>query len=675
MERWSLPALVALAVIGSWPGPPSFHTGSSSRSPAAVSGASGGSGAPLDSAAALSDLRERIRHDRGDVESRRELAALLSRSSDVELRREAVDALTGALRVDSGDAGLWVSLARLQDRRGFRQEARGAYHRALELAPDRPELWSELAAHELRRFQRYHRQDLLDTAAADNRRALALAPSEEDAVARAARIACYEDREASLDSLCTRWREANPGSPWPFLIRGMLYTRSGAWELARDAYESGLSRMTPAERRPFQDLSLVDPQAEREREAAPDSARYWRDFWRWRDPTPADPDNPRLMEHYRRLVEAELYFGQEETGLPGWDHAPGEMIVRYGIPTDWSYRRAVQPAGDIRVSNSFAAPAIAVRYGPGAHPVEFTFVDMNLSGRFYCPIEGVPTDADFLLAGEPSSYSPPFQAKETGQDLEIWRFVDPSGRGRIEVAAALPAGDWPPEVLAHPYRLATKLAVYDSTWRREDGAVASWAPFRKDDLGRLVGRFRVEGVEDSVIVGLETLDRQQTARAAGYAVLAPAAGKPGPALSDVAFLSGVDFDHAEGPYRWGYGTGLPDPGHLYPKGKPLGLAFEAYGLTPDSTGRNHARIRISVGRKSRHGFFQVFLPHGDRPPEAELVFEASDEGSLLRQLLSVALPDLESGPYVLKLSVEDLPTGRSVSTEAPFRVLAPGKVR
>lgn len=656
-----LPALVALVPT---PAP---------SSPFTVSGFD----SPADSVRAVEDLRRRVREDRRDKEARRDLAGILGRSRDIEERREAVKALTEAILIDDDDPDLWVMMARLQERRGFRRESRNAYHTALEMLPERADLWCELSQHEFFRYQRSKRDEYLVAAIDANRKALDEDPRNPDAIRRAIRIAFIQSDMVRVDSLCSVWETSSPGDAWPALVRGMIQTRHKSWEEAWDSFQRGLSLLGVEERKPFVRLDIVDPvEEEKRQEAKPDTTRYFEDYWRWRDPTPSDPVNPRLVEHYSRMVEAELLFALDQLHVRGWDHAPGELIVRYGIGEEWNYDRDVRRMKDYRGSSTtFAAPSIQVRYGGKEDQLAFSFVDYNLSGRFFSPIEAFPSDADFFMVADPSLYQAPLGAKELQQDMELWRFMDGKGNGRIEVAVALPPDIWPAGALERPHRLASKFTLYDQTWDIQDSGVGSWAVFEPDPLGRLVGIFELGGSEDSVIVGLETSDREKEGRAAGYLTLPPHEVDSGLVLSDLAFLSRVRFDEPGGIYRRGYGSGIPNPGHYYYERDPIGLAFEAYGLTVGGDGSSRARIRITVGRQTRDGWLNVLLRRGQNPPEAELVFEAGDRGSRLPQILSVDVPDLDPGSYELRVEVEDLASGERVQGSSTFVVLEEGKLR
>ncbi len=631
--------------------------------------------APADSAQWVSELRIRIRKDRRDVESRKQLSELLGDSPDVELRREAFDALQEAIEVNEDDPDLWARMAHLQERRGFRRDARSSFHRALELDPDQPGLWGDLAQHELRRYQRYFRNEHLDNSILANRRTLRVDPDNAAAIRRGLRIAYYTNDRAAVDSLSLRWLEAEPDDPWPSLLRGMLYTEAGAWTLAEESFRAGLTLMTSNELYAFHRLDWIDPKAEDERVETADSTGFVEDYWRWKDPTPADPENPRLLEHYRRLVQAQLLFGIDEMELRGWDHAPGRMIIRYGLPRDFRWGVDVFRGEESRTATPHGSPTIGVTYGQRHRSKTFFFVDYNLNGRFYNPIAFVPLAADFTVALDPTDYAVPFTAPAKDQEVELWRFVDGAGKGRIEVAVALPADSWR-DVLEEPHRLSSKVSRYDADWDMEDASIWSWSLFETDALDRLVGVFSIDGTADSVIVGLETVDRLNRGRASGYASLAAQTVDPAtPLLSDIAFLRTLGFDpDVGGRYQRGFGSGVPNPGHRYRVGEPLGVAFEAYHLATDREGYHKVRIGVTVGQQTRTGFLKVVLGSGGAS-EAELLFQAADPGPTLDQLLAIDVPPLKPGDYVLRIRVEDLVAGTSVEREGPFVVLKPGRNR
>ncbi|HYV50267.1 MAG TPA: GWxTD domain-containing protein, partial [Dongiaceae bacterium] len=478
----------------------------------------------------VSALRRHVQYNRHDLNAYVKLGDLLAPSNNIEERREAADALHQAVLLKENDPDLWLRFGRLQERRGFAGEAHDAYLKAIRIAPDRIDLWESMAQHEFLRFQHQLLWKNLQDSWRANQHVLVADPEDVASLRRGVRIAMLDGSLSAADSLVRVWEEVAPGDPWVMLVRGMLFADGGAWEQADRAFKRGIAALPERERRPFQRLDIVAPHDEELRKESPDRLRFFRDWWKWRDPTPADAINPRLLEHYRRMVEAELLFALETYHLHGWNHAPGEMLVRYGIGKGWTFRQSFGHLGDYRVGD-IPLRSVEIPFGAGGVlPIEF--VDYNRNGRFYYPIKGVPEDPELLLAEYPNIYDPQVNLNHD-QEVEVWRFQDPDGVGRLEVAVALSRKDWK-TVLRQPYRLASKLTVYNKDWEPTDARVGSWAPFTVDALGRLVARFEAEGSADSMIVGLETADRDESNRAAGYATVPPRAAHEGPELSDLA---------------------------------------------------------------------------------------------------------------------------------------------
>jgi hypothetical protein len=348
------------------------------------------------------------------------------------------------------------------------------------------------------------------------------------------------------------------------------------------------------------------------------------------------------------------------------------MLVRYGLPPGWRFSRDVSRGIDLYGTFTLRStlvrpPVLSVVYGSHDRALPFQFVDYNLNGRHYDPIEGFLDDEEVFVSVVPSLYVPPFAAPERDQEIELWRFRDADGTERVEIAVAVTPQAWPEEVLSAPYRLASKMTVYDERWRVRDTAVASWAPMERDPLGRLVGRFVLEGGADSLIVGLETVDRAEAGRGAAFADLAPEPADA--ALGEIRFLTRVSFDAGHAPYARPGGRALPNPGRVYPRGEPIGVAFQARGLALDPEGLHRARLRISVARPTRRGWLDVLLGRGQSPPEAELAFDHVDGGADLDAMLQVDVPPLDPGEYRLRVIVEDVLGRRVLERQGRFRVL------
>jgi GWxTD domain-containing protein len=72
--------------------------------------------------------------------------------------------------------------------------------------------------------------------------------------------------------------------------------------------------------------------------------RFLREFWRRRDPTPEDADNPAMVDFYRQVAYTNQAFRQSRAGsLLGWRSDRGRIYLRYGRPDEVLRRPVASP--------------------------------------------------------------------------------------------------------------------------------------------------------------------------------------------------------------------------------------------------------------------------------------------------------------------------------------------
>jgi hypothetical protein len=65
----------------------------------------------------------------------------------------------------------------------------------------------------------------------------------------------------------------------------------------------------------------------------------------------------------------------------------------------------------------------------------------------------------------------------------------------------------------------------------------------------------------------------------------------------------------------------------------------------------------------------MLVGRGQDPPQAALVFDVSENGARLLQILALDVPDLDPGEYMLRVRVEDLMGRTSATRSSPFTVI------
>ncbi|MEZ4700390.1 MAG: GWxTD domain-containing protein [Rhodothermales bacterium] len=131
-------------------------------------------------------------------------------------------------------------------------------------------------------------------------------------------------------------RQEYPDDYHAWLYLGYATHQLGQTEEAEQAFHEALRLMPADERAVFDDVHRVMNDAG-EALAAADPAFSTERFWSRRDPRYLTPSNEREIEHYARLVFADMHFGEEKLSLRGWDSDRGKVYVRYGPPTAMYY--------------------------------------------------------------------------------------------------------------------------------------------------------------------------------------------------------------------------------------------------------------------------------------------------------------------------------------------------
>ncbi len=200
-----------------------------------------------------------------------------------------------------------LQLAILERYRGELERALDLAYRQIALKPGLPE--AEIGLYRIYRFLLY------DLSAQDALRMLKLRPTHESLFFTAEllrRVNQLDDAEKLLRQLLL-----NPGGvpvQAALLSLTRIDVKRGRADSAEHAYWEAVDRVSTGlgSALLFEDLKYIVTDAELDTYASLSSDRrkqaFFRSFWARRNPTPSAPSNPRLLEHYRRLLLAESEF-------------------------------------------------------------------------------------------------------------------------------------------------------------------------------------------------------------------------------------------------------------------------------------------------------------------------------------------------------------------------------
>lgn len=430
-------------------------------------------------------------------------------------------------------------------------------------------------------------------------------------------------------------------------------------------------------------------------------------FWDSRDPTPLTPVNENLLEYWKRLVLADLFFGQPGDSLRGWQTPRGELLVRYSPPEAMSFEKAHWAGGEAMVRSDqglerqkaggtasptlpFIYPQQTWQYTFGGRQIAFAFIDPTLHDRFIAAKPGV---VENFTRTAPAVLTEGFHGNIRNCFLGSAGTRGEGGRTRQSFVIGLPAGDgstdpWAgaridvrlldnvghelsselhtiPEKSAHPLPLGVTLALIS-----EETPLAP---------GRYTAEVRVAAGD----------------RAGAYAlpVEVRSFGRDSLQLSDLrlAFVA-ERADTGSAPP----GEPVSNPTGLVPRGTRLGVAFEVYNLSPAAGDRARYQVRYTVLPLAYAREYTRLLASGNAARDPSLQF-----GRLGRSLGGVTLEDgnyadvlfpaietqlapaarcrssfgletagLDDGTYALLVTVTDVNASRMVSVRTPFSVLS-----
>ena len=466
-----------------------------------------------------------------------------------------------------------------------------------------------------------------------------------------------------------------PDDPRTHLFRGLGLHERGRVTEADAAFGRALALLPAEERRVFTDVGPLLTSRGREEYLARDSAgraETARMVFTGKDPLFLTEASERRLEHYARLAWAELKFSAPASGLRGWDSDRGRIWVRYGPPAD-SYQCCY--GGQVAGSSSMPG-ADGLRYvywSYGRQGPLFTF-SRNVTYRRARFTDPAGELAQALEATSPELYRPRTITTLHPLPHQAARFRGAEGDlTRIELYAAPPLDS----LFAAPgSRLETGvftfLADYTPVWEQRRVLDVSDRPLGLTYRFEVPpGRFRY-GIE-ARLTGPDSLIRP--AARAREALNADGFPPGRLAISDLLLTVSPVIAATEGPTRRDQLVLAPLRGTTLAAGDPIHLYFEIYGLEVGASGVAAYRAELAVEDSTERNVAQRLLRAGRQlagagAEETRVSWERQMrvEDDLVPEFLSVEVPSLAPGQYVVRVRITDVATGRSAERIRPLSV-------
>lgn len=497
----------------------------------------------------------------------------------------------------------------------------------------------------------------------------------------------------------------DPADRLALLLEATYCLEAGEPERADQFFRWGLKESPPDYRAAF-DLPLLcaSDTVQRQLAEAPTAIRdsLSTAYWESRDPTPLTPVNENLLEYWKRLVLADVFFGQGDT-LRGWHTPRGEIFVRYGPPQAMQFQMAYWEGGDAMVqadaglarqsshSGSATAPLLypqqTWQYNLGGAQVDFAFVDPTLHDRFL--------PASRVLVESVTRATPSILAEESHGDIRNCLLGSAGTRGEGErtlqsLIVGLPVADSGTDPWADARVDVRMLDRVGRELSHEVHAVPAGSVLSLPlgasmtcltrEMSLPPGRYTADiQVEAGRHVGMYTIPMEIRSF-----------GRDSLQLSDLRLAFAPQRAEPAAPME-----STPDPTGLVTPGTRLDVAFELYNLKPEGDiARYQVRYTVLPAAYARE--YSRLLAAGNAARDPALQFGALgrslggvtlDEGTYAdvlfprletrlakaarcRSAFRLETAGLREGTYALLVTVTDLNAGRTASVRTPFTVIS-----
>ena len=499
--------------------------------------------------------------------------------------------------------------------------------------------------------------------------ALAANPNNASALKHVFMILIDRNQWTNLREVADRRLSRAPWDPWAWLAKGLASHRLDESRAAAVAFDSALTYLSSEERTRYSRLERLMRPADTVRFAQllpVERARTERMYWLLSDPLALTSGNEHGLEFLSRVAFAELRWSSETFERRGADTDRGQVYIRYGpaqltmslppgtdgyVPIVWRYPNGLSFQFSLRstgaadfsfdLRDTYAQQMAALPVTWSNVPIGRRIDSLTVqTARFRAPGDSV----DVMLHAE----------------LPLARLTRGMSRsnGAIELGFFAFDGDG-------------RFLVRDST--REDMefggtesvTVRSW----RHRLPRRGIGYRVEALQP---------DNMRAARALGVLEELP---EPVFGISDLLIAERAVPREGSAASRWTDMIITPSSGVLR-RGQELSLVWETYGLTATAESSNSYTIDLSL-RRTDGSALGTFLGRVLRGTAREGKARPGNKGEGLSlsfnrntaakpemlDYLSLDLGDAPAGNYRIAITVTDLASKQSVTTERNLTIL------
>jgi GWxTD domain-containing protein len=309
---------------------------------------------------------------------------------DVESRRKSAHFFRTLVERYSTTPRFWIELAQTLLAQSFDDEAKLQLKRAIELNPNDETPYLFLFDIFVSRYYINSWNSEADKAESTLQVLLRQVPKSRSGLCKLASLQAVRGRIGAALGNAQKALALDSTAVDVNLALGYIQYQFRHFERCQRHFDKAMAKMNRFDRWVYMTIECVlPPQMALEypfwRPEVRDSVGW--EFWRTRDSDPTTEINERILEHYCRVWEANLYFGTPENGGVGWRTVMGATLVRMGRPN--VRRRAVVEVHRSRNEHFIdESPVWFWNYDNSEIPCSFAFLDRFMSNNYTYPIAG-----------------------------------------------------------------------------------------------------------------------------------------------------------------------------------------------------------------------------------------------------------------------------------------------
>lgn len=497
-------------------------------------------------------------------------------------------------------------------------------------------------------------------------RALAIEPMRISSFRYAFALFAYAKRFEDAEIWVLEMQKNLPNEVETKLFSGLIYFKLHKLSTSQTAFQSAFRAMSAIERAPFERMNWLVAKNQAALFKA-DSTNFIRQFWVNRDPRLLTNENERLLEHWARLVLADLLYRPYIGEKAGWQTKRGELLVRYG--DDPYYHLNPSTNGSPRSGTWNFGEGITFDLVDSFFNEDYVFAD----DAFALPIlRETPELADYRVVG-----------KQIQLPFQISTFKGEHGKTDVVVPFGIPFQS------LNPQRDTLKTTFQTGVFwiPRHDSTIVAKRASERAPLTKHVAFLKQAAIWQSVAtfalpadssgtfsVEFETFDSE----ALGFerkAFTVPHYPDATFALSDILLAHSIEEEGAEmarkGIFNRKTFSILPALGNVFDLKSAIHAYFEVYSLSKNVNGAFHYEINATILPKPKVAEDLVSVIRNAFKPKEKGVsvqFKVTTNTPDDAQYFVIDTADQKIGEYLLALRIKDLTSGKIVAKMIELRL-------